>query len=82
LGGQAGSPAAVASARHSTIYDATFALRVIGIPGSPGRGLPGRVLRPMVPAAPGSFFLKPPAGPGPQAPGLLGRQASGGAGHG
>jgi hypothetical protein len=82
LGGQAGSPAAVASARHSTIYDAIFALRIIGMPGSPGWEFPGRALRPIVPAAPGPFPPKPVAGPGPEAPGLLGRQASGGAGHG
>ena len=82
MGGQAGSPAAVASARHSTIYDAPFALRIIGKPGSPGWELPGYARRPFVRAAPGLFSPEPVAGPGPEAPGLLGRQASGGAGHG
>jgi hypothetical protein len=82
LGGQAGSAAADASARQLTIYDATFGLPFIGQPGSPGRGFSGYARRRIAPTAPGPFSPMPGTGPGPEAPGLLGRQASGGAGHG
>ena len=82
MGSQAGLPAAAASARHLDIHDAGFALPCIGQPGSPGREFPGYARRRIVPAAPGAFSPKPAPGPGPEAPGLLGHRASGGAGHG